>query len=78
MTLSAITEGEGDSIVAYATVFTSRYLEHGIFYGTLLGAREDVGMTYLATVPHDVFFVGKDDVGHPGALRCDGKVILSV
>jgi hypothetical protein len=62
--------------VAQTTVTAIGYLQHGIFYRALFGTRKYVGMTNLAAVPHDVFFVGKDDVGHPNALRGNGKVLL--
>jgi len=78
MTLLAISQGEGHVIVAETAVLLRGDLEHGVFCRALLDAREDIRMAEFTSVPEGMLLVGKDDVRHPEALRCNGKVLLHI
>lgn len=67
---------KGDTTMTDTAVLSTGNIKHGVTMCVFLDARKDVRMANLTSIPQDVFLMGEDDVGHPGALRCDGKILL--
>jgi len=78
MTLITLIERKSDTVMAQTTVLAISYFKHRIFDRALLDAREYIGMTDLAAIPHNMLFVGEDDIWHPSASRCNGKILLRI
>ena len=57
-----IIQRKGNAAVANTAVLSIPYLEHLIFYSTLLDAREDIRVTDLAAIPLGMLLVREDDV----------------
>ena len=74
MTTLAIGLRKSDLVVADTAILTFKKLDHGVLAGSPFDPDEYIRVTECATVPDRMFFMGKDDIGHPLDFRFNAKV----
>ena len=65
MTALAIGLGEGDLVMASATIFPLKKLDHGILCRTFFYPDKDIGVAKFTAVPDSMLGMGENYVGHP-------------